>query len=140
MLNRLPTAVVATAAFLAITGCGSITNPARLEVFDWGEVEDPSSIEEGIDATVAFGELFVLGQLNTPSKCYRLTATFDRNDSRATLRIRGELANQNCGPGIGGFRYTATIRNLASGTYDLRVIHDVDGAQTQEFTESVEIR
>lgn len=140
MPTRRSGAIALAAVLLVVGGCSSITNPARLEVFDWGEVEDPTTVVDGIDAAVAFGEVFILGQVSTPHRCYQLDATFDSSDSRVTLRVRGEVANPNCSDGMGGYRYTATIRNLKVGEYDLRVIHEVVGGSTQEFTDQLEIR
>lgn len=140
MAAKHPRSSALAAALLVVAGCAGITNPARLEVFEWGEVEDPTQIDEGIDPAVGFGELFILGQVATPTRCYRLNATFDEDGSELTMRVRGEVSNPNCDEADGGYRYTATIRNLEVGVYDLRVIHEVVGGDTKSFTDSVEIR
>lgn len=127
------------AAGLLLQGCSSITDPARLEDFQWGEVEDVTSIVEGIDPAVGLGDLFILGQVSTPHKCYRLDASFSRDGRTLILRVRGDVANPDCADSEGGYRYTATIRNLERGTYDLNVIHQVEGRTRMSFTDTVEL-
>lgn len=140
MRKKLGTNVAALAVLMGVAGCGTITNPVRLEEFQWGEVEDPATIEEHIDASVALGDVFVLGELNTPTPCYTLTAEFDKKGSALTLHVTAKSNNSpNCGDGIGGWRYTAVIRNLKFGNYDLRVIHEVSGGQTNEFTDELDV-
>lgn len=132
--------IAAAGALLLVAACGGITNPVRLEEFQWGEVEDPTTVEEGMDASVALGDVFVAGELNTPKPCYTLTADFENSGSQLTLRVHAkESGTQNCGDGIGGFRYTAVIRYLKFGNYDLRVIHEISGGQTNEFTASLDV-
>lgn len=140
MPTRLLTGFALAVALLAVGGCSAITNPARLAVFDWGEVEDPTSVVDGIDPAVALGEVFILGQVSTPTRCYRLNAEFDESGSEIRLHVRGEMANPDCADDDGGYRYTATIRNLAVGLYDLRVTHEVVGGETQTFTDMVDVR
>lgn len=127
------------AAGLLLQGCSSITDPGRLEDFEWGEVEDASTIVEGIDPAVGLGDLFILGQVSTPHRCYRLEGTFSRNGQTLTLRVRGNVANPDCADTEGGYRYTATIRHLEGGTYDLNVIHQVEGRSTTSYTETVDL-
>ena len=111
----------------------------ELEEFTWGPVDAPETVVEGIDVTTGLGDIFILGQFNTPSPCYSLTADLSRSGSKLTLRVKAAERNTStCPGGIGGFRYTAVIRNVEQGkTYQLEVTHDV-GGQTKSFTESVE--
>lgn len=123
---------------LAMSGCNGITAPALLEGFSWVEVEDPSLVEVGIDTSVGFGDIFVLGQLLTPSPCYNLEPSFSQSGRKLTLRIRARETNANtCEEGPGGFQYTAVLRNLSRDTYELTVVHDVGGV-VQEFKATLE--
>lgn len=138
MLVRRLSMVGATIAALSQWGCSEITAPRLITTFEWGEVEDPETVVEGISSTVALGDFFLSGQFQTPSRCFELRPEFERSDSRLTVRIvAGPTASPNCDQNTGGFRYTASITNLEFGTYDLRVVHEATGG---EFRESVTIR
>jgi len=126
---------------LALTGCSGITDPRLLTDFDWGEVEDPETVVEGISTAVALGELFILGQMSTPTRCYKLQADFKRKGSELTVRVNARSNDSpNCDQSIGGFRYTAVMSNLKFQTYNLRVIHDITGAAGGEYSTTVVIR
>jgi hypothetical protein len=128
-------------ALLAVSGCDLVTTPDLLQDFDWVAVENPDNIQEGIDAAVLAGDVQFLGQLRTPSLCYKLSADFNREGQ--TLNIRVDAASSNsptCAQSSGGFRYTGALRNLGSGSYTFRVIHAVAGQTEKVYTKSLEIR
>lgn len=128
-LNLLGSVVV----FLAAGACSDITAPRLLTTFEWGEVADASTIVEGISTTVALGDFFVVGEFPTPSLCFQVSPDFERRDGRLTIRIRAaQTGATNCAQTPGGFRYTASVTNLDSGTWTLRVVHEATG---NEFTE-----
>ncbi len=141
MLNRLRAPVWVAAIFLVLSGCSDITAPRLLTSFDWGEVEVPEDIVPGVATSVALGQLFILGQFQTPTQCYVLDAEFRQNGTNLTVKVTAEPTGApNCDESMGGFRYTAVVRNLKFGTYDFRVIHDiVDGAGV-EYTKTVTIK
>jgi len=141
MLKNLRVPFGVGAVLLALNGCSGLTEP-RLETdFDWGEVEEPETVVEGISTAVVLGDLFILGQFNTPSHCYNLDADFQRKSSKVTLRVKAEpTGSPNCDESMGGFRYTARVINLKFNTYELRVIHDITGGDGGEFTETLIIR
>ena len=141
MLKKLRVPFGVVMASVALGGCSGLTDPRLITNFDWGEVEEPEAIVEGISTTVALGDLFVLGQFNTPSHCYDLEADFRRRKSKLTIHVKaGSTNSPNCDQSLGGFRYTAQLINLKFGTYELRVVHDITGGSGGEFTEMVTIR
>ena len=141
MLKKLRVPFGVVVAWLVLGGCSGLTDPRLITNFDWGEVEEPEAIVEGISTTVALGDLFVLGQFKTPSHCYDLEADFRRSKSKLTIHVKAESTNSpNCDQSLGGFRYTAQLINLKFGTYELRVVHDIAGGSGGEFTETVTIR
>jgi len=141
MLNRLLAPFWVAAIFLVLSGCSGITGPQLLTFFDWGEVEVPEDVVPGVSTTTALGELFILGQFQTPTQCYVLDAEFRQTGKNVTVRVTAEPTGApNCDPNLGGFRYTASIRNLEFGTYDLSVIHDIVGGTSVEYTRTVTIK
>jgi hypothetical protein len=141
MLNKLRAPFGVAVVFLVLSGCSDLTGPRLLTDFAWGEVEEPETVVVGVSTTVALGGLFILGQFNTPTRCYALEADFRRDGSKLTVRVKAESTNSpNCDESLGGFRYTATMINLKYDTYQLRVIHDITGAAGGEYTETVTIR
>ena len=141
MLKRLRVPFGLGVVFLALVGCSDLTGPRLLTTFEWGEVEEPETVVEGISTSVALGDLFVLGQFNTPSHCYELKADFQRNDAKLKVHVTAKpTGSSNCDETLGGFRYTSSMTNLKFGTYELRVIHDVTGGTQNEYTKTVTIR
>lgn len=141
MLKKLRAPIGLTLSILALSGCSDITGPRMVTEFNWGEVQDPETVVEGVSTTVALGDLFILGEFNTPTRCYALEAEFNRNDKNLTLRVVAKSNNSpSCDERLGGYRYTASVANLRFGTYTLKVTHVVAGAVEGEFTETVTIR
>ena len=128
------------AVLLVAAGCSSSTDPEVVTDFQWTEA-DPTTSEEGTTATAALGELFVLGHILTPTRCYKLAFDLGKSASRLDLRIKASTSSTpNCDQAAGAYRYTLAIYNLRSGTYEVRVIHDVAGGQERAFTTTVTIR
>jgi len=142
MLNRSRVALAAMfAALLVVSGCSSLTEPQLLTDFEWGEVEDPSTVQAGIQTAVVLGELYILGQMQTPTRCYSLTKDFQRSGSRLTLRISAKNNDTpNCNVSQGGYRYTLVVHNLKFDTYDLQVHHDIAGGQSALYADTVIVR
>ena len=126
---------------LLLAACSGVTDPQFVTSFQWTELEDPNTVTPGITTSVAFGEVFILGQLNTPAQCYELTGDFDKTSKTLSLRVRARRTNApNCNETLAGFSYTATMSNLSFGEYALTVTHDVDGGTGGVYTETVTIR
>ena len=141
MLKKLRIPFRVAVVYLVLSGCSGLTDPRLITDFEWGEVEEPETVVEGISTTVALGDLFILGQFNTPSHCYNLEADFQKDGTNLTVRVNARpTGSPNCDESMGGFRYTARVVNLKFDTYELRVIHDIAGGTGGEFTESVIIR
>jgi hypothetical protein len=141
MLKRFRTTLGLTALLLAVPGCDSLTGPQLLTDFEWGEVEEPANVQERILTSVVLGELYVLGQMQTPTRCYSIGFDFSQSGSQLTLRISAKPGNSpNCDQSLGAYRYTLTVHNLEHNTYNLRVFHDITGAEGGQFTETVVIR
>jgi len=133
--------ILALAVFLPMmVGCSSATAPWLDTEFQYGEVDDPSTIQEGINVTVGLGDLYILGHLVTPTRCYRLEHEFGRKAGRLELRIVARPTGAGTCDPLGGYRYTLAVFRLRSGTYELTVVHDITGAQGGQFTDSVTIR
>jgi len=126
---------------LAGAACGSLTDPQLLTDFEWGEVEDPATVQPGIQTAVVLGELYVLGQMQTPTRCYRLSQDFRQSGSRLTLKVSAEQNNTpTCNVSQGGYRYTLVAHNLKFDTYELRVTHDIAGGQSGQYVDTVTVR
>ena len=141
MTNRRRVSVAFGLSLLVLGGCSGITDPQMFTTFDWGEVEVPEDVVTGVSTSVALGDLFILGQFNTPTRCYTLDGNFKRSGSKLTLRVKADTSNPpNCDVRLGGFRYTAALSNLKYGTYQLQVIHEITGGTGGEYTKTVVIK
>lgn len=87
-----------------------------------GDGENRAAAEGGQRAVV------VRGTASTPTPCHRLTGTVQHSGSQVTLRVSAAAdPDAMCIQSIGAIPYTATIRGLPAGTYDLRVEHVYPG-------------
>jgi hypothetical protein len=123
-----------------LLNCTSTTAPWLDTEFQYGEVEDPSTVQESVQSTAALGNLYILGQVPTPTRCYRLGHDLSSKGERLTLRIQAKPAGGGACEPVGGYRYTMVVLRLHPGTYDLTVIHEITGAQGGRFTETLTIR
>lgn len=133
-------AAVGVIASIAMAGCHILTEPSSLQDFQWIAIEDPAQVTDGIDAAAFATDIDLLGQMKTPTLCYKLSADFSRAGSDLTLHIDAKPSDaQNCQKTPGGYNYTAALRGLGSGFYTLHVIHTVDGAGPMTFSDTATI-
>jgi hypothetical protein len=128
-------------ALVGLSGCGLSTEPVQLQDFQWLAVDNPNEVTEGMDAAAFQGDVALLGQLKTPTLCFRLTSALDVTPPTVVVRITAQQNDSpNCGKQPGGYQYTVAIRGLDDGDYTLRVIHSVPGSPDKEFSKSVSVR
>jgi hypothetical protein len=132
--------VVLVSCLLLPVGCSSVTGPVDLDEFRWNPMPNPEALVPKAEAMSALSILYMQGLLQTPSPCYGLVGDFKKDGSRLTLSVDANPASgTNCDSGVGGFQYTAVVTGLKRRTYDLRVIHDVQGGARNEYNLSVEV-
>jgi hypothetical protein len=119
----LPLALLTTACSGAFgTGPGSRAEvPVELRIDSTGLAAGGSRVPT---ATAAPGQITVKGQLVAGNPCQDLNAVAGRNErGELVLAITAVAQNVICVAALGGFTYTATVRDLAPGTYHLVVVH-----------------
>jgi hypothetical protein len=83
-----------------------------------------SAGEQGATADGGSGTVVVRGRATTPNPCHRLAGSVSRSSGTVTLRVSATVDPEvMCIASIGEIPYTATIRGLPAGSYDLRVEH-----------------
>ncbi len=126
---------------LAVSGCSLSTEPVVFQDFQWIALENANQVVEGMDAAVFAGDVALLGQMKTPTLCFRLSGRLERGDKTLTVRVTAEPNNsQTCGNAPGGYQYTAAIRGLDSGEYTLNVVHAVSGATDKQYSKTLVIQ
>lgn len=126
---------------LMMSGCGLSTAPVAFQDFQWLAVENANDVVEGMDAAAFGGDVAVLGQLKTPTLCFKLSGSFDRNGSSLTVRVAAQPSNAaTCSNTPGGYQYTAAIRGLDRGDYSLRVVHSIVGGAANEYSKPIAVR
>jgi hypothetical protein len=123
-------------------GCGLLDDPPALDEFLFEESEHGTTIEPAIDVAAITNSIAIVGQLNTPSPCHRLTAEFDHSGSRLILTVTATRTATTCDAIVGTFRYQGVIRFIEDGNYDFVVRHVFPGSSwtPQEFTVAVNVR
>lgn len=117
-MRALSTAMV----LLALTGCAATDGPevdfehARLSPGDEQAWSRPA-VKSG------YHEITVRRTLVAPSACRELRADAVLAAGAVTLRVSAHRTDGDCPPGPARFGYTAVIRDLPGGRYDLRVVH-----------------
>ncbi len=77
-----------------------------------------------VQATGENGRIVVNATLSAPDPCRTLTGALEGAGSELTLRVSvARDQSEGCYQVIGTFKYDAVIRDLAPGSYRLRVIH-----------------
>ncbi|HEX6134122.1 MAG TPA: hypothetical protein VFZ24_09165 [Longimicrobiales bacterium] len=126
----------ALALCLAVVGCDTLGPSDPLGRFDWAELEQTSA--EASQFTQIGLDVLLIGDINTPTSCFRLSPDYQASGTTATLRIRALATNRTgCSAQPTTYRYNATLRNL-EGMTDLRVVHDVEGEQPREYNHSLD--
>lgn len=83
-----------------------------------------SAGEQGATAEGGSGTVVVRGRATTPNPCHRLAGSVARSGGTVTLRVTATVDPEvMCIASIGEIPYTATIRGLPAGSYELRVEH-----------------
>lgn len=99
----------------------------RVEVVQ-GDASSAGGSDQHARAQGGGGTVVVTGVATTPTPCHRLAGTVDRSGGTVTVRISATADPEvMCIASIGAIPYTATVRGLPAGEYDLRVEHTYPG-------------
>ena len=99
----------------------------RVEVVQ-GDASSAGGSDQHARAQGGGGTVVVTGVATTPTPCHRLAGTVDRSGGTVTVRISATADPETmCIASIGAIPYTATVRGLPAGEYDLRVEHTYPG-------------
>lgn len=99
----------------------------RVEVVQ-GEATSSGDGEQQARAEGGGGTVVIRGVATTPNPCHKLAGTVERSGGRVTVRISATVDPEvMCIASIGAIPYTATVRGLPAGSYDLRVEHTYPG-------------
>ena len=134
---------IGLAALLLIggPGCDLLTEPGPLiDEFAWEAEENASNITEGVDIAGIFSDVTFLGQVKTTNLCYSIASKLEVNGTDVTVRVTlTNTGSSNCTQTMGGFRYSGIVRNLPSGTYNVKIVQVVGTGAPVEFTKSVRV-
>jgi hypothetical protein len=124
----------------AAPGCG-LTEPGPIiDEFAWEAEENPGNITEGVDIAGIFSSISFLGQVKTTNLCYSVASTLEVDGTDVTIRVTlTNTGSSNCNQTMGGFRYSGIVRNLPSGTYNVKVVQVVGTGAAQEVTKSIRV-
>lgn len=93
-----------------------------------GDASSAGGSEQNARAEGGGGTVVIRGVATTPTPCHKLSGTLERSGGQVTVRISAVAdPEMMCIASIGAIPYTATVRGLAAGAYDLRVEHTYPG-------------
>lgn len=73
------------------------------------------------------GAITVRGKLDAPTPCQNVTGTLERSGETLTVHVDVRATGDVCTQVIATFGYDGTIRDLAAGSYQVRVVHRYPG-------------
>lgn len=125
---------------LAITACSGVLGTAP-EPGTMRPVElriDSTSFAAGEQRTPTVaagqGQIIIKGRLLAGNPCQDLSASAVWNQQgELVLAITAVAQNVLCVTAIGGFSYTATVRDLTPGTYHLVVVHATEVSRRPRY-------
>jgi hypothetical protein len=93
-----------------------------------GDASSAGGGEQNARAEGGASTVVIRGVATTPTPCHKLAGTLERSGGQVTVRISATAdPEMMCIASIGAIPYTATVRGLAAGAYDLRVEHTYPG-------------
>jgi len=93
-----------------------------------GTASSSGGSEQNARAEGGGGTVVIRGVVTTPTPCHKLAGTTEHSGSRVTVRISAASDPETmCIASIGAIPYTATVRGLSAGTYELHVEHTYPG-------------
>jgi hypothetical protein len=96
--------------------------------FQQGQGGSSNGGEQGATATAGSERIAISGTMQTPNPCYKLSGELQQQGQTLSVRVVGQAdPNAMCIQSIGAIPYTATLRDVAPGTYTVRVIHTYPG-------------
>lgn len=111
----------------AQTGNGGAMQQVTVQLTQ-GTASSSGGQDNAATAEGGSGVVTVRGTATTPTPCHRLSGAVERSGGQVTLRVSAAAdPDAMCVQSIGAIGYTATIRGLPAGTYDLRVEHTYPG-------------
>jgi hypothetical protein len=128
--------VLLTAACSGDFGPGSrVEKPVELQI----DARAPVGHEPQHPTVAPFpGGITVKGQLFAGNPCQDLSATAQRSErGELLLSITATAKNVPCVQVLGGFSYTATVRDLEPGMYHLTVVHATEVPGRKRHADSV---
>ena len=91
-------------------------------------------------ATGVVGAIDFTGSVTTGTPCYDLSATHQAGSTDVTVTVTAKATGGFCSQVITYNNYTGSVSNLAAGTYNFTVIHDVGGSRTTAFSGPVAVQ
>lgn len=130
----------ATAVLLILTAAACVTElKPVIDEFTWQSIED-QNFTEGVTISAFFRDISFLGNTKTPTLCYSATSKLSVSGNNVTITVDlTPSGSGTCAQQAGGVTYTGAVRNLSSGTYSVRIVQNVAGVGTTEFTETVKL-
>ena len=96
--------------------------------FQQGQGGSSTGGEQGATATAGSGQIAIRGTMQTPTPCHKLSGELQQQGRTLSVRVVAQAdPDAMCIQSIGSIPYTATLRDVAPGTYTVRVIHTYPG-------------
>jgi hypothetical protein len=109
---------------------GAPSTGARQVKLDFQQGQGGSSTGGGqsATATAGSGQIAIRGTMETPTPCHKLSGELQQQGQTLSVRVVAQAdPNAMCIQSIGSIPYTGTLRDVAPGTYTVRVMHTYPG-------------
>lgn len=119
------------AGILSLSACVDSTSPTSADVrfvLD-SQNDSPSSASFNSTANAAGGPgvIVAIGRIVTPSPCFSLSPRVQQSGQSLDLAVVAQPTGTGCISVVTSRGYTLRVGSLASGTYHVRLTHEIQG-------------
>jgi len=133
---RLQAMIWARRALLAagvfcVSACSDSTSPENADVRfvldSQGDAPATTSVSSTANAAGGPGVIVAIGRIVTPSPCFSLSPRVQKSGQSLDLAVVAQPTATGCISVLTSRGYTLRVGSLASGTYHVRLTHEIQG-------------
>jgi len=128
-VRRVAILAALSSGALACTDVTATTNGPDIRFVVESSPSAPASSSSNSTANAAGGPgvVVVIGRIVLPSPCYGLSPRVQRAGQTLEVAVVAQSVGGSCAGVVTTQGYTLRVGSLASGTYHLRLTHDIEG-------------
>ena len=135
-MTRAVKGLLATAAVLSTT---LAAQPVAFQPTLFFSSTQAYDVSTPFSAAGGTGTVDFTGSLTTGNPCYDVTGSVRQAGQRVTVTVSAQNTGGICAQVITHNNYEGTVSQLDAGTYDFRIVHQVNGSTSTAYTQQVTV-